>query len=356
MYAHPFLASHARAYIERLGGAPPPGAGWKGGSRSGPSGSRAEADCDLRITALPAQVEARSAWPGAAPTSTAGIGHTRAVVEDEPRQGGERNSEPSPGALEQGRDLAELALPVQVPAEIRNVSFPVAVRGYSRPAVDAYVERVNRVIAELEVGSSPRAAVRHALDRVTEQVAGILQEARESAEQITASAREEAEESSARAGAEAAELVVNASAEADRTKAEAEELLARTKAEADEVLAHSRREAEELLAQSRSEATERLERGEQELKAVQEQAEKRMRELEADTNVVREERHELVVDIRAMATRLDELASGAAARYPPEEPSTEPEEARQGSEGGAKPELAGVDTTKRLGRGGSSSA
>ena len=47
-----------------------------------------------------------------------------------------------------------------VPTEIRNVSFPVLVRGYERAAVDAYVQRVNRAIAELEVGRSPHAAVR----------------------------------------------------------------------------------------------------------------------------------------------------------------------------------------------------
>ena len=50
-----------------------------------------------------------------------------------------------------------------IPKEIRNVSFPGSVRGYDREAVDDYVKSVNRVIAELEISSSPRAAVRHAL-------------------------------------------------------------------------------------------------------------------------------------------------------------------------------------------------
>ena len=50
-----------------------------------------------------------------------------------------------------------------VPADILNVSFPAAVRGYDRRAVDAYVKRVNRVIAELKVSASPPAAFRHAL-------------------------------------------------------------------------------------------------------------------------------------------------------------------------------------------------
>jgi hypothetical protein len=56
-------------------------------------------------------------------------------------------------------------LPARVPAAIRDVSFPTG-RGYERQAVDAYVNQVNRLIAELEVSRSPQAAVRHALDRV----------------------------------------------------------------------------------------------------------------------------------------------------------------------------------------------
>ena len=38
-----------------------------------------------------------------------------------------------------------------VPAEILNVSFPAAMRGYDRHAVDAHIKRVNRLIAEVKV-------------------------------------------------------------------------------------------------------------------------------------------------------------------------------------------------------------
>src|SRR5205823_3153632 len=73
----------------------------------------------------------------------------------------------------------EAAYRTRVPADIRNVAFPAAMRGYDRDAVDAYVRRVNRVIAELEVTRSPQAAVRHAVERVGEQTKTILDEARE---------------------------------------------------------------------------------------------------------------------------------------------------------------------------------
>ena len=42
-----------------------------------------------------------------------------------------------------------------VPSDLINPSFPIAVRGYGREAVDAYVMRTNRVIAELKVSASP---------------------------------------------------------------------------------------------------------------------------------------------------------------------------------------------------------
>jgi len=267
------------------------------------------------------------------PSKHAGSVILETVVDENPLQEGEREGESLPGAAEQGPSFSDLALPVHVPAEIRNVSFPPSVRGYSRPAVDAYVGRVNRLIAELEVGSSPRAAVRHALHRVTEQVGGILERARESAEEITTSAQEEAEEGTARAQAESAELVVNASDEADRTRAEAEELLAKARAEADETLAQARAEAGQVLARSHAEADERLQQSRREVEVLREEAQVRMRELQADTEAVWEERRELLEDIGGMVGRLEEAAREAAARFPGREP--EPE-------AGAEPQPSGV--------------
>src|SRR5215218_6853340 len=69
------------------------------------------------------------------PTSDVGIGHTRTLIDDESPEIGRREGE------------------FLIPKEIRNVSFPGSMRGYDRAAVDAYVKSVNRVIAELEIGS-----------------------------------------------------------------------------------------------------------------------------------------------------------------------------------------------------------
>ena len=61
--------------------------------------------------------------------------------------------------------------------DARKIEFPTALRGYDRTAVDRYVEKMSRLITELEMSSSPEAAVRHALDEVSDETRDILQRA-----------------------------------------------------------------------------------------------------------------------------------------------------------------------------------
>jgi len=220
-------------------------------------------------------------------------------------------------------ELESNANRAHVPADIRNVTFPVAMRGYERNAVEAYVRRVNRVIAELEVSQSPQAAVRHAVERVSEQTKTILDEARESAEKITATAQAEADEIVAQAKAKAADLVVAASSEADRVKAESDELVARAREQADQIIAEAKANAEQRKRES-----------EQELAKLQAEAEARLHELEADTASVWDRRQELLGNIDGMADELHEAARKATGRF-----------ARVGSE---KEEQAGSEETAIL--------
>jgi DivIVA domain-containing protein len=224
-----------------------------------------------------------------------------------------------------------LTVPRRVPAEIRNVSFPASVRGYDRRAVDTYVIRVNRLIAELEATRSPEAAITHALEQAEEQTGGILQGARETAEEITAGARREAEEITARARAEAADIVVNASTEADRTKADA-----------DEHVAKAATEAEEILAAARKEAAEQLQRSQEEVAALREEAEAWVRELRTDTEAIWGERRALLDDVREIAARLEEATGTAAARFPSEEPAEPTEEEMLEPEPKAETEQSGA--------------
>ena len=219
-----------------------------------------------------------------------------------------------------------------VPAEILDVSFPIAVRGYERHAVDDHITRVNRVIAELKVSASPPAAVRHALDVAGEKVESLLEAAREAAEQLTETARRAAEESTARIKAEAAELVVNASTEADRMKAEAESLIAnaakeaaatiaKAKAESAKIVEESKATTDQRLTRAHAEAAESLRQLEQQLKVVRERAEARVRSIQKDTDAIRRRREELLDDIRATASRLGDLADPPGEEEP--EPATD---------------------------------
>jgi DivIVA domain-containing protein len=261
----------------------------------------------------------------------------------------------SPTAADQVQSFRELQY--YVPQDILDVSFPAAVRGYDRRAVDAYIKRVNRVIAELKVRSSPPAAVRHALEQAEDKVQGLLKAAREAAEEITASAQHEAEESTARAKAEAAELTVSTSTEVDRMKADAEESLAsakreaddtvaKAKSEADGMLADAKGEAQSILARTQAEADERLRRLQEELAALREEAETRRREIQADTEAVWKERHELLEDIRRMAAGLVDLTNAAAARIQGSEPGGPQEETLE-FDAGDEIEPRGVATESR---------
>jgi DivIVA domain-containing protein len=188
----------------------------------------------------------------------------------------------------------------RVPAEIRDVSFPVSLRGYDRDAVDDYVTRVNNLISELEAARSPEAAVKHALEELAERTSGILRHAGETAEEIAVGARRQADDTTASAEKEAAEIV------------------ARATKEADELRSASKTEAETLLAQTRAEVAEQRERTEAELTALREEAEERMRRLESDTDSVHDERRQLLDDVRGVAARVEAAANEADERFPPQ--------------------------------------
>jgi DivIVA domain-containing protein len=212
-----------------------------------------------------------------------------------------------------------------LPNEIRDPSFPAAIRGYDRRAVDAYVERVNGLIAELQVSGSPPAAVRHALDRVGEQTSGILQHARETAQEITTSAREEAEDMTARARAEAQDITTGAQGQASdaisRARAEADELVAGARTEADEILARAKVQSDKTLAVARVQVDERARQAEQEIAALREDAESRVGSMQADIAAISEERRTLLDEIRRIAARLEAILADAE----PAEDATPPE-------------------------------
>ncbi len=158
--------------------------------------------------------------------------------------------------------LAEITAPLATLPEdpvpiAADVDFPVALRGYDRIAVDAYVRRTTQLVAELQATHSPEAAIRRALERVGEEISGVLQSAHETAHQVTSRSRSEAE---------------------DRLEV-------------------ARREAAEITADARV----------------------RLRELDAETDKIWAERMRIVDDARDLARQLMVLADAAAERFPPAE-------------------------------------
>jgi DivIVA protein len=140
---------------------------------------------------------------------------------------------------------------------VADVDFPIVLRGYDRLAVDEYVQKTSRLVAELQSTRSPEAAVRRALERVGEEVSGILTRAHETADRITT---------------------------------------------------HSRSEAEDRLMTARAEAEQ-----------ITSEAHSRVKELDAETDRIWAERHRIVEDARELARQMLVLADSASERFPAEE-------------------------------------
>lgn len=170
-------------------------------------------------------------------------------------------------------------------ASVRDVSFPIALRGYDREAVDAYVQDVNRIIAELQVGRSPQSAIRHALDQVSEETRGILERAHETADEITA----------------------------------------RSRAQADDRLQWAEREARDAIAAATA----------------------RVHELEGDAERVWQERQALIDDVTRISAELTAVVEDAGVRYPvePEAETTPLPELPPLPESASKPAAAPLPET-----------
>ncbi len=168
----------------------------------------------------------------------------------------DQSSASSEHALMQEITAPLATVPDDPMAVVADVEFPTALRGYDRFAVDAYVQKTSQLVAELQATRSPDAAIRRALERVGEEVAGILQRAHDTASQVT--------------------------------------------------------------AQSRSEAEDRLEAARQEAAQIVTGAEQRVRDLDAETDRIWAERHRIVEDTRELARELLAITDSAAGRFPAE--------------------------------------
>jgi DivIVA domain-containing protein len=193
--------------------------------------------------------------------------------------------------------------------EVREIDFPIALRGYDRAAVDRYVQKVNRLIAELELSASPESAVRHALEEVSEETSGLLQRAYETAEEITARSRAKADDRIQQAEQEAKNVRSAAAHEAQETREtalrETRELREAAERDAHELRESAAREAQEVRATTQGQV--------EEMRAA---AETRVRELDRNAEAIWRERRRFIDDMRTLAQQQLEIAEAAAARFP----------------------------------------
>lgn len=226
--------------------------------------------------------------------------------------------------------------------EARETEFPIALRGYERAAVDRYVTEVNRLIAELEMTSSPESAVRRALEEVSEETRGLLERAHQTAEEITARSRVRADDRLKQAEGEAQELRIAAQADSDATREAGQR-------EADRIREAAQREAHELRTAAQHEAAslremathevndlrETVAREAQQLRSTAQHeadrvlgdarrdagelidvAETRARELAHNAETIWRERRRLVDDMRAIGEQLTSTGEAEAKRFP----------------------------------------
>jgi DivIVA domain-containing protein len=181
---------------------------------------------------------------------------------------GNSETEEIKGTTEPGRKTGarvRTRVPDHEIAEVRDVDFPVVMRGYDRAAVDAYVSRINRLLAELQITAAPESAIRHALEQVADETRGILERAHETADEITR----------------------------------------RSRSQADDRLQLAEREAEGVRGAADAYARE-----------IRAAAETHLRALQTDADRIWQERDGILTSLRDLATQIEQIADKAGERYP----------------------------------------
>ena len=152
-------------------------------------------------------------------------------------------------------------------AAVQNVRFSTALRGYDRDEVDRYINRVNQVLAELQITATPESAIAHALERVSWEKRSVIWEARQEAQEITR----------------------------------------RSRARADDRIQEATKETQKLREVAEQEARQLREAAAQEAHGTRAAAESRIRGLEADVETMIEKRDRAIEELVELSHSLDEL-------------------------------------------------
>ena len=228
-----------------------------------------------------------------------------AAVEDDPQGAA---SEPEAGEETVTKTEIKPARGRTFLPDVTGVEFSSSRRGYDRDEVDQYVERVSRIVVELEAVRSPDAVIERALADVGEETSAILRRARKAAEEIIGAAEEHA---SSRAE--------QAEAQAQQVRDEADRYSERVKADSDRLAAEARAQAQQTAEQAAADANRR-----------RDEADRYQAQVSAHIEQLSHERHGLIEDLRKLADQFHRTADRAVEQIPSSDATREAVEANGG--------------------------
>jgi DivIVA domain-containing protein len=245
-----------------------------------------------------------------------------AGVEEEPRG---TPDEPESGEEQVSRTELRPARGRTFLPDVTGVEFSSSRRGYDRAEVDQYVERVSRIVVELEAMRSPDAVIERALADVGEETSAILRRARKAAEEIIADAEAHARDRSAEAESQARELREEADRYSAGVRAEAEQIRNEARSEGEQILTETRAEADRLREDATTTAT-----------RMRSDADRYRAQVSAHIEQLAQDRHRLIEDLRKLADQFHRTADRALEQIPSRDVSPEGSEGN----GGATPTQA----------------
>jgi DivIVA domain-containing protein len=209
--------------------------------------------------------------------------------------------------------------------DVTGVEFSSSRRGYDREEVDEYVERVSRIVVELEAMRSPDAVIERALADVGEETSAILRRARKAAEEIIADAEAHGRERTAQVDAQTREQ-----------REEADRYSASVRSDAEQVLTEARAEAEQIVSEARAAADRAREDASTAATRMRGDADRYRAQVSAHIEQLAQERHRLIEDLRKLADQFHRTADRALEQIPSHDLSYEGSEGN----GGAAPSQA----------------
>jgi len=135
---------------------------------------------------------------------------------------------------------------------MQNVRFSTARRGYDRDEVHRYMQRINTLLAELQITAAPEYAIKAAIEKVHEERRSVIEKAEQEAEEITRRSRAQADDRVQEAEREAHRLRDAAIDEAEGSQAAAETRIRLLQDEVQRMMEQRDRAVAELAELSRA--------------------------------------------------------------------------------------------------------